>query len=76
LAFYAILGVLTIGSLWLARRTSEAAGAPRIDYSDPYLLAYLRGGGPEVIRVVTVSLIDRGLIQSTDDQLVVINASP
>ena len=71
--FYAILGVLTIGSLWLARRTSEAAGAPRIDYSDPYLLAYLRGGGPEVIRVVTVSLIDRGLVQSTDDQLVVIN---
>jgi uncharacterized protein (TIGR04222 family) len=74
LVFYAILGTLTIGLLWLARRASEAADAPRIDYSDPYLLAYLRGGGPEVIRVVTVSLIDRGLLQSKkDDQLVAVN---
>jgi uncharacterized protein (TIGR04222 family) len=73
LVFYAILGVLTVGILWLARRASEAADAPRIDYSDPYLLAYLRGGGPEVIRVVTVSLIDRGLLQSNDDRLVAVN---
>jgi uncharacterized protein (TIGR04222 family) len=73
LVFYAILGVLTIALLWLARRTSEPDDAPRIDYSDPYLVAYLRGGGPEVIRVVAVSLIDRGLLQSNDDQLVAVN---
>jgi uncharacterized protein (TIGR04222 family) len=73
LVFYAFLGALTIGLLWLARRASEAADAPRIDYSDPYLLAYLRGGQSEVIRVVTVSLIDRGLLQSNDDQLVAVN---
>jgi len=75
LFFYAILGVLVIGLLWLARQTSEAADAPRIDYSDPYLLAYLRGGGPEVVRVVTVSLIDRGLLKASDDQLVAANQS-
>jgi uncharacterized protein (TIGR04222 family) len=73
LVFYAFLGVFTIGLLWLARRASEPADAPRIDYSDPYLLAYLRGGEKEVIRVVMVSLIDRGLLQSNDDQLVVVN---
>lgn len=58
LVFYAFLGVLTIGLLWFARRASEGADAPRIDYSDPYLLAYLRGGQSEVIRVVT-SIADR-----------------
>jgi uncharacterized protein (TIGR04222 family) len=73
LVFYSFLGTLTIGLLWLARRASEAADPPRIDYSDPYLLAYLRGGQSEVIRVVTVSLIDRGLLQSNDDQLVAVN---
>ncbi len=73
LIFYAILGALTIALLWFARHTSEADDAPRIDYSDPYLLAYLRGGEKEVIRVVTVSLIDRGLLQANDDQLVVVN---
>jgi uncharacterized protein (TIGR04222 family) len=73
LVFYAFLGVLIIGLLWLVRRASEPADAPRIDYSDPYLLAYLRGGQSEVIRVVTVSLIDRGLLQSNDDQLVTVN---
>jgi uncharacterized protein (TIGR04222 family) len=70
LIFYAVLGALTIALLWFARRTSEAGDAPRIDYSDPYLLAYLRGGEKEVIRVVAVSLIDRGLLQTNDDQLV------
>jgi uncharacterized protein (TIGR04222 family) len=73
LVFYAFLGALTIGLLWLARRASEAADAPRIDYSDPYLLAYLRGGQSEVIRVVTVSLIDRDLLESNDDRLVAAN---
>jgi uncharacterized protein (TIGR04222 family) len=75
LIFYVVLGVFTILILWLAPQVSEAADAPRIDYSDPYLLAYLRGGGPEVIRVATVSLIDRGLLQMTDDQLVDVNQS-
>jgi uncharacterized protein (TIGR04222 family) len=73
LVFYVLLGVLTIIILWLARKTAEAVDAPRIDYSDPYLLAYLRGGEPEVIRVATVSLIDRGLLQMRDDQLVDVN---
>jgi uncharacterized protein (TIGR04222 family) len=74
LVFYAFLGTFTVGLLWLARRASEPADAPRIDYSDPYLLACLRGGEKEVIRVVAVSLIDRGLLQSkNDDQLVVVN---
>jgi uncharacterized protein (TIGR04222 family) len=75
LIFYVVLGVFTIIILWLARQASEAADAPRIDYSDPYLLAYLRGGAAEVIRVATVSLIDRGLLQMTNDQLVDVNQS-
>jgi len=35
LIFYVVLGVFTILILWLARQVSEAADAPRIDYSAP-----------------------------------------
>jgi uncharacterized protein (TIGR04222 family) len=40
-----------------------------MDYSDPYLLAYLRGGEKETIRVAALSLADRGLLQSTPDRV-------
>lgn len=62
LLFYVIFAVAVIGALIIWRRHVESSNAPKIDLSDPYLIAFLRGGGAEVLRVATVSLIDRGLL--------------
>src|SRR5262249_40103929 len=45
--------------------------SPRIDTADPYLIAYLRGGANETLRVATVSLIDRGMlvVDATNDEV-------
>ena len=73
LIFYGLLGILVLGGLFVAGWLSESGTVPRVDYSDPYLLAYLRGGEREVIRVATVSLTDRGLVKVYDDRLSVAN---
>ena len=62
LLFYIIFAGAVIGALIYWRRYAESSQTPKIDVSDPYLIAYLRGGEAEVLRVATVSLIDRGLL--------------
>ncbi len=69
LVFYFVLGVVVLAGLYLLRRFTESGPVPRIDYSDPYLLAYLRGGDIETMRVAAVSLVDRGLLQLDGDHL-------
>ncbi|HEY8461170.1 MAG TPA: TIGR04222 domain-containing membrane protein, partial [Blastocatellia bacterium] len=39
---------------------AESGRAPKMDLSDPYLIAYLRGGEKEALRVAVISLINRG----------------
>ncbi len=73
LIFYSLLGVLVLGGLFVAGWLSESGTVPRLDYSDPYLLAYLRGGDREVIRVAAVSLADRGLLKVSNDKLSIAN---
>jgi len=62
LVFYFILSAVVIVALILIRRASESESAPKLDLADPYLIAYLRGGDNEALRVAMVSLIDRGLL--------------
>lgn len=69
LLFYLGLIALVIVALILTRRAAESSSAPKIDLSDPYLIAYLRGGETETLRVAIVSLIDRGLLIATGTQL-------
>jgi uncharacterized protein (TIGR04222 family) len=69
LLFYGILSAVVIGALVLFRRASESGGAAKIDLADPYLIACLRGGNVEVIRVALVSLIDRGLLLINGTQI-------
>jgi uncharacterized protein (TIGR04222 family) len=69
LVFYLGLSALAIIALVLSRKYAESSRAPKIDLSDPYLIAYLRGAEPETLRVATVSLIDRGLLVATGTQL-------
>ena len=44
LLFYLILSIVVIGTMIYLQRNSESGGAPKADLSDPYLIAYLRGG--------------------------------
>jgi uncharacterized protein (TIGR04222 family) len=43
---------------------------PQLQMTDPYQIAYLRGGQAEALRVVAFSLIDRGLLQGGATTLV------
>src|SRR6476661_6771597 len=63
LVFYAALGVCVAIALRNFRRRREEGRPVRIETSDPYLIAYLRGGKNEAVRVAAVSLVDRGLLK-------------
>ena len=66
LLFYLTLGTLVVALLWMLRRLIDPVGAVKVDLSDPYLIAFLRGGKDELIRVATISLVHRKLLQVSD----------
>lgn len=78
LLLYIIFAGLVIAGLVFSRRRAELSpSTPRIDLSDPYLIAFLRGGEKEVLRVATVTLIERGLLVRNEQQIQrAENASP
>lgn len=39
--------------------------------SDPYMVAFLRGGKNETLRVAALSLVDRGILQHHEEELIV-----
>ncbi len=63
LLFYLAVGAAGLIALKLWRNAAESGEAIRANLSDPYSIAFLRGGRNEMIRVATVSLIDRGLLK-------------
>jgi uncharacterized protein (TIGR04222 family) len=63
LLFYLVLGVAAVAVLVLARKSRESGSLPALQLDDPYLLACLSRGPQEVIRVSTISLVDRGFLQ-------------
>jgi uncharacterized protein (TIGR04222 family) len=68
LVFYAFFGAAVL-ALAYAFRPDRRAGdlpAPPIDPTDPYEIAFLRAGSNEALRVATLSLVDRGLLEVTD----------
>lgn len=69
LVLYAVFGVAVLYVLWMLQSSGEGGAPPRLDMSDPYRLAYLRGGASEAARVATVALIDRGLLTVEDDKV-------
>jgi hypothetical protein len=54
LVFYGVLATLTILAAALATRQAENGVPPRVNLSDPYGIAYLRGGKNEALRLATV----------------------
>lgn len=69
LLFYVIYAAVVIVGTIVWRKRAELTGSPRIDLSDPYLIAYLRGGEREVLQVATIALIARGLLVKTGKQI-------
>jgi uncharacterized protein (TIGR04222 family) len=68
LLLYAVVGLAVLGSLALARILREG-GPSKVRLTDPYLIGCLRGGVPEALRLVVVSLVDRELLERTGRML-------
>jgi uncharacterized protein (TIGR04222 family) len=69
LVFYGcLLAVVLLGAIYY-RKTWEAGEPSRLDLSDPYLIAFLRGGPNESLRVAVVNLVDRGLLTAEKTKL-------
>lgn len=69
LILYLVVCALVTLAAFLLRHSGEPSDPPRVNLSDPYLIAFLRGGKFEVLRVVTMSLVDRGLLTATGTKL-------
>ncbi|MBL8514958.1 MAG: TIGR04222 domain-containing membrane protein [Betaproteobacteria bacterium] len=69
LFFYIVLGVFTMIALRYWYKFSEPAKSEMPKFNDPYLIAYLRGGEDEAIKVAVISLTDRGLLTLDGDKL-------
>jgi len=63
LVFYAIVTGCVVVAAVLVRRWMEAGLIPKLREVDPYVIATLRGGVDEAIRVAIVSLLDREAIR-------------
>lgn len=75
LVFYVILGLIVIVAVALLRRRSEPAVAMTGPLTDYLKIAYLRGGPDEALRVATISLLDRGLVEAVDEHHVQISSA-
>jgi len=70
LLFYLAFGLAILGIVWLLRRTNESDSNVSPVLNDYLEISYLRGGANEALRVATMNLINRGLIDvKTDDRL-------
>ena len=63
LVFYLFCGGVALLALTMLHNSAESPDATKVNLSDPYLIAYLRGGRREAVRVLTVALVDRGLLK-------------
>jgi len=62
LAFYAMLGIVVVGAVYYLKKHGEAGEPVRLPSSDPYLIAYLRGGAVDAVRLGVTVLVDRTLL--------------
>jgi uncharacterized protein (TIGR04222 family) len=66
LVFYFVLGVVVTAAVLALRHRREPPGLSAGPLTDYLKIAYLRGGSTEAIRVVSVALMDRGLLEVVD----------
>ena len=66
LLFYLLLGVAVTTVVMLLRHRGEPQQAGTAPLTDYLKIAYLRGGSVEAIRVASLALMDRGLLELAD----------
>ena len=71
LAFYAVLGAGVLFAVYLLKQRAEGGEPIRLPSTDPYLIAYLRGGAVETVRLGVAVLVDRMLLELEDGERVV-----
>jgi len=69
LAFYFMFGVGLLLLMRQRRHQREDGEIPKVDVSDPYLIAALRGGEEEALRVAAVHLYQRDLLAMDGDKV-------
>jgi uncharacterized protein (TIGR04222 family) len=70
LLFYAVFGAALWFFLeWFLFRRETGKPVPRLNLTDPYEIALLRGGVNESLRVAAISLVDRGLLKAKENKL-------
>lgn len=62
LALYAMLGILAVGAVYYLKQSAESGDPVRLPSSDPYLIAYLRSGAVDAVRLGVAVLVDRKLL--------------
>jgi uncharacterized protein (TIGR04222 family) len=67
LCFYLLLGAVALVAARLLNRRSKV-GEPEL-LTDPYQLAYLRGGPAECVRVALFSLLDRRILKAVNGRI-------
>ena len=70
LAFYAILGAGAVLAVYVLKQRAEGGEPIRLPSTDPYLIAYLRGGATEAVRLGVTVLVDRLLLELDGDRVV------
>ncbi|MFN7920578.1 MAG: TIGR04222 domain-containing membrane protein [Bryobacteraceae bacterium] len=74
LLFYGVLATAIIMAVWWLNRQLGSDLTPgEVDITDPYEIAYLRGGRNEVIRVAVVKLVQSKILRVVDSKTVVID---
>ena len=70
LVFYFVVGALTLLFVrYRIRQQESQLNVPRLNLTDPYEIALLRGGENEAFRIAALSLIDRGLLEVSGETI-------
>src|SRR6185503_20947566 len=72
LAFYAMLGAGVLFAVYFLKQRAEGGEPIRLPSTDPYVIAYLRGGATEAVRLGVAVLVDRQLLAIGEDDAVVL----
>jgi len=75
LLFYLAFGIGLLSVLGRRRHGREDGEIPRIDVSDPYLIATLREGPEEALKVAVVQLVHRGLLAADGTKVTLANSN-
>jgi uncharacterized protein (TIGR04222 family) len=75
LVFYWVLSIASLLVVYWFHVSSDVTDAAQHLQADPYIIAYLRAGHPEVVRVALLVLIDEGVV-AVDERNLTLAAEP